>query len=316
VLGYLALLRHYTDGLRWIRLSPAETRRRQVARFRQLFEHARAHSPFYRNLYREAGVEKLVIRDMADVEQVPSVDKAMLRAVPTQEIMTRPIRSDLVRITTSGSTGEPFDIFQTKAEQYTSHARVFAMLWELGWRPWHPILMLTRLEPDAVLPVEEDLGLLTQLRQRLGLFQRDIASIYTPMPEVVRWLDAGQDARVFWSTPGIVTVLCDYLEQQGLRYRFDLVVLTSETLSCEQRARFERLLGGPVISHYGLMECPTIGHDPGDGRHFRIQGHACLLETVNHRVDQDRQIGDVVLTNLVNHTMPFIRYRTGDTAEV
>ena len=272
-------------------------------------------SLFYRNLYREAGVEKLVIREMADIERVPLVDKAMLRAVPTQEIMTRPITPDLVRTSTSGSTGEPFVIVQTRAEQYSSHVRVFAMLWELGWRPWHRILMLTRLEPDAVLSVEQDLGLLTRLRRGVGLFQRDIASIYTPMPEVVRWLDARQDARVLWSTPGIVTILCDYLEQQGRCYRFDQVVLTSETLSSEQRARFERLLGGPVVSHYGSMECPSIGHSPGDDGHFRIQAHACLLEMFDRRVEQDRQIGDVVLTNLVNHTMPFIRYRTGDTAE-
>jgi hypothetical protein len=112
--------------------------------------------------------------------------------------------------------------------------RVFAMLWELGWRPWQRILMLTRLEPDALLPVEQDLGLLTRLRRGLGLFQRDIASIYTPMPEVLRWLEAHADAAVFWSTPGIVTVLCDHLEQQGRRFTFRLVVLTSETLSPEQ----------------------------------------------------------------------------------
>jgi phenylacetate-coenzyme A ligase PaaK-like adenylate-forming protein len=84
------------------------------------------------------------------------------------------------------------------------------------------------------------------------------------------------------------------------------------------RARFEHLLGGPVVSLYGLMECPTIGQDPGDGGHFRIQSHACMLELVNARIEGegDSTLGDVVLTNLVNHTMPFIRYRTGDTSEV
>ena len=315
MLHYLPLLGHFVDGLRWRHLSPSETRRRQVTRFRQLFEHARAESPFYRQLYREAGVDRLVIKDMADIERVPLVDKAMLRAVPTQQIMTRPIAPELVRSTTSGSTGEPFVIYQTKAEQYTSHVRVFTMLWELGWRPWHRILMLTRLEPDATLAVEQDLGLLSKLRQGFGLFEREISSIYTPMAEVTRWLDARQDARVFWSTPGIVSVLCDHLEQEGRHYRFPLVVLTSETLSSEQRVRFERVLGGPVVSHYGLMECASVGHDPGDGAHFRLQSQAGLIELATRRIEDGRPLGDVVLTNLVNRTMPFIRFRTGDTAE-
>jgi phenylacetate-coenzyme A ligase PaaK-like adenylate-forming protein len=63
------------------------------------------------------------------------------------------------------------------------------------------------------------------------------------------------------------------------------------------------------------MECPTIGHAPGDDGHFRIQDHACALELVNRRQEAGRALGDLVLTNLVNHTMPFIRYRTGDTSE-
>lgn len=312
---YLPLLKHLLDARRWRRLSPDETRRRQIARFRRLFEHARAHSPFYRRLYREAGVERLVIRELADIERLPLVDKAMLRAVPTQDLMTRPITPDLVRITTSGSTGEPFVIYQSRAEQYTSHVRVFAMLWELGWRPSDTILAVWRLDPDAVLPIEQDLGLLPRLRRSLGLFRREITSIYTPIPEIVRWLDGHPKARVFWSTVGVTTILTDYLEQQSRRYRFPLVVLTSETLSPEQRARCARVLGAPVVSHYGLMECPTIGHDPGDGGHFRIQGHACLLELIDRRQDRDQRLADVVLTNLVNHTMPFIRYRTGDITE-
>lgn len=315
---YASLVGHYADSVRFARLSSSATRRRQLVRFRRLFEHAREHSPFYRHLYRETGVDRLVIRDWADIERVPMVDKALLRTVPTQDLMTGPITPDLVRITTSGSSGEPFVIYQARMEQYTSHVRVFAMLWELGWRPWQRILMLTRLEPEAVLPVEQDLGLLTRLRRGFGLFERDIASIYTPLTEVLRWLDAHANAPVLWSTPGIITILCDFLEEQGRRYRFRLVVLTSETLSRTLRARCERLLGAPVVSHYGLQECPTIGHDPGDGGHFRIQSHSCMLELVNARIEEggDGTLGDVVLTNLVNHTMPFIRYRTGDTSEV
>lgn len=313
---YLPLLNHLVEARRWKHLSPTRARCRQLLRFRRLFEYAREHAPFYQRLYRDAGVDSLVIRDWADIERVPLVDKAMLRSVPTEELMTRPITPDLVRVTTSGSTGEPFVIYQTRYEQYTSHVRVFAMLWALGWRPWQRILMLWRLEPDAVLPVEQDLGLLTRLRRQFGLFQRDITSIYTPMPEVVRWLDANSAAAVFWSTPGIATVLCDHLEQQGRHFKFPLIVLASETLSPDLHARCRRMLGARVVSHYGLMECPTIGYAPADDNHFRIQNHACALELVNHRIEGRRTLGDVVLTNLVNHTMPFIRFCTNDISEV
>src|SRR5687768_11609750 len=68
------------------------------------------------------------IRDWADIERVPMVDKALLRTVPTQELMTGSTTPELVHIATSGSSGEPFVIYQTRIEQYTSHVSVFAML--------------------------------------------------------------------------------------------------------------------------------------------------------------------------------------------
>jgi phenylacetate-CoA ligase len=313
---YLSLIIHYQDIQHWRRLNLDEIRRRQLDRFRRLFEHAREHSPFYRQLYRDAGIEKLVIRTFADLERVPVVDKAMMRAHATEDLLTRPLTEDLLQTTTSGSTGEPFVIYQTKGEQYTSHVRVLAMLRELGYLPWDRILMLTRLESEAVLTVERDLSLFSRLRRVAPLFRREILSIYTHPEEIFHWLDARRSARVFWSTPGIVEILCDYLEKNGIRFDFELLILTSETLSSAQRARFAACLGGRVVSHYGTMECPTIGFDSGRDANKRIFSNFCLMELINIEAREGLLQGSPVISNLVNYTMPFIRFNTHDSAVV
>ena len=314
---YLKLMSYYLEQQRWHHLSAEKMRQQQVQKFRQLFEYARTRSSFYQKIYQEAGIEKLEIRTFEDIQKVPVVDKAMMRRYSLQEIVTSPITPELVEITTSGSTGEPFVVYQTKLEQYTSHLRVFGLLMELGYRPWHRILMLTRLEPDVVLPVERDLSLLTKLRQIFKLFRREIISIYTPSKKIVEWTRRYPDARIFWSTPGIMTILCTYLEEQALQLSFDLVILTSETLQPEQRERFSRCMGGArVVSHYGLMECPTIGFDSGRDERKEIFGNACLMEVLNIEERGGVLQGEPVLTNLVNRTMPFIRYNTHDSAVV
>lgn len=43
MLRYLPLLNHLVEARRWRGLSPSETRRRQLLRFRHLFEHACQH---------------------------------------------------------------------------------------------------------------------------------------------------------------------------------------------------------------------------------------------------------------------------------
>ena len=278
---YGKLLKYYLEQQRWTRLSADEIRHRQTAKFRQLFEFARIHSPFYRKIYQDAGVENLKIRTFDDIQKVPVVDKAMMRAYAPEEIMTRPITPDLVQITTSGSTGEPFKIYQTKYEQYTAHLRVLGMLTALGYRPWHEILMLTRMESNTVLPIERDLSLLPRLRKSFKLFRRDVLSIYTQPEDIVKWIQARPKAKVFWSTPGMMAILCEHLESRNITFHFNQTILTSETLFPEQRQRFAACMGGDVVSHYGIMECPTIGFDDGINDRKRIFTNACMMEFLN-----------------------------------
>ena len=85
----------------------------QVKKFRRVFQWAYDHSPFYRSLYRSAGLEPGDIKTMQDVARVPKIDKGMLREVqsrapfPYGDMLAVPIEKVTEFRQTSGTTGTP-----------------------------------------------------------------------------------------------------------------------------------------------------------------------------------------------------------------
>lgn len=85
----------------------------QVKKFKRIFEWAYNNSPFYRKLYKDAGIEPGDIKSYDDIKKVPKIDKAMLRDVQSREpfpygdILAVPLRDVVVFRQTSGTTGTP-----------------------------------------------------------------------------------------------------------------------------------------------------------------------------------------------------------------
>jgi phenylacetate-CoA ligase len=85
----------------------------QVKKFRRIMEWAYRNSPFYRKLYKDAGVEPGDIRNIEDIRKVPKTDKGMLRDVQNREpfpygdILAVPLKDVTEFRQTSGTTGTP-----------------------------------------------------------------------------------------------------------------------------------------------------------------------------------------------------------------
>jgi len=310
------LLKYFVSLHYWQHASANSISRMQVNKFSQMFKHAGKHSKFFREYYGDQGVIDIKIRTLDDIQRIPKVSKALLKNHPIEDIMTREKDGDVRIHSTSGSSGEPFLVAFNQIEDYTAHVRVYWALRKAGFRLADEIVMITRYCAGDRFDVEKDISAIGLLQNRLHLLQREIISIYEPVDEIIAKL-LRTKARFLWSTPSILQIVAMRLKEKGIALEFPIVFLTSEAVSVQQKKLFLSCVGKLIVGLYGTIESPSLGFDFGLKGRFDIFPNSNLFEfePLPHR-DGGGKVGRVVITNLINRTMPLIRYEVNDLAEL
>jgi phenylacetate-coenzyme A ligase PaaK-like adenylate-forming protein len=116
--------------------------------------------------------------------------------------------------------------------------------------------------------------------------------------------------------PSSMYVLAEYYRQSGRPApRLKAALTSAETLLDHQRVAIEETFATRVFDQYGQAEMQSFWYECEAGRM-----HAHPLAGVTEILRPDGapaapgEMGEVVLTGLVNYAMPLIRYRVGDTA--
>jgi len=116
--------------------------------------------------------------------------------------------------------------------------------------------------------------------------------------------------------PSSMYVLAEYYRHAGLPApRLKAALTSAETLLDHQRCAIEEVFATRVFDQYGQGEMQSFWYACEAGRM-----HAHPLAGVTEILRPDGtpappgEMGEVVLTGLVNYAMPLIRYRVGDTA--
>jgi len=116
--------------------------------------------------------------------------------------------------------------------------------------------------------------------------------------------------------PSSMCVLAEYYRQSGLPApRLKAALTSAETLLGHQRRAIEETFATRVFDQYGQAEMQSFWYECEAGRM-----HAHPLAGITEILRPDGapaapgEMGEVVLTGLVNYAMPLLRYRVGDTA--
>lgn len=283
----------------------------------RLVEHAYKHVPMYRALFAERGLTPSDVRTPEDLPKLGVLRRPDLRAQGRAWASTAdPLPT--IRKQTSGTTGEPLLFgFEPDSEHWRRAVRYRGYEWA-GYRPGDRALYFW----GAPLPTEPPwrTRLKTALDQRLRREHYIPCAVMTEdrLDEVVAEIRRQRPAAlVCYSQAG--GELARYINRNRLRtWPAIPTVCGAERVTPRDRADLEAAFG-PVFDVYGCREVMMIAGEceVHDGLHISMENlvvEIVVTENGRERPAREGETGEVVLTDLHNYGMPFIRYANGDVA--
>lgn len=299
------------------RIDAVFTERRRLEALRGLIGKAHAGSPFHRERIEAAlgaridvraiGFDALAALPILTKDDVRDAGEAAL-AVPA---------ASLDRASTSGSSGQPLLFWLDKDRSPREFAFVNDVWSRSGYREGDARCVLRGLLLADIdrRPFEWEAGL-KELRCSPFAMTAERMDLY---------LDLIDKRRIAYlhGYPSAIEILCRHMWRTGRRPRAGIkgVFPISEPLYPFQRDIIRAVLPEAAIaSFYGLSErvlfAGEVAGCDGDYAFEPLYGHAELLDEAGAPVTRTGTRGRIVGTGFLSTGMPFIRYDTGDRAEL
>ncbi len=248
---------------------------------------------------------------LEDLAQLPLLDKQTI-SDHREGLTNWAVPGGAIRYRTGGSSGVPLIFYIDRRRQsWDRAARIRA-------HEWWGVLPGDREAHVWNSPVElAAADRLKRFRDRLTNERLLPASDLSP--ETVRgFVHALRRFRphCVFGYPSALTLLSTLATDAKLRLDtlpVQVVFCTAEVLYEHQKRIISEVFGGaPVANNYGSREAGFIAHECPEGR-MHVTSENVIVEILRDGQPVERgQTGEIVVTQLDNHAMPFLRYRTGD----
>jgi len=293
---------------RWLRFKPWKSASDVDKLVRQLVDHCAMKVPFYRAAWAEAGVQVSRIRCAADLPNLPITEREdLMLAGPGRYLRSGVAQRKLVVQHTTGTSGTPVAVYMSPVE-----ARFRALTVFRSFRS-NAKLSLVGTVAD-VGPQRKDR---TKTIQRFGTIT--VVRLFADMPmEEQMVLLKRHRPMLIEGRPSSLWKLCRAIQETDTHLEPPrLVVSFGEMLFPHVRRILQDVFSCAVADYYNAEE---IGNVAWQCPHHPSRMHVNLGCVWVEIVGRDGstlpwgETGDVVVTNLYNRTMPFVRYAIGDRA--
>jgi phenylacetate-CoA ligase len=293
-------------------LKADQMRELQDEKLRRLVRHAYRNVPYYRAAMQRARLRPEDIRGQDDLCKLPYLTKSDVRRHLYFDMMSETAdKRDMLKISTSGSTGEPFVCYADRAQlEFRWAATLRAQEWT-GYqfgdrcvRLWHQTLGMT---PRQVWMERVDAALTR--RKFIPVFEMSDAKLERMMNEIAEWQPVLMDGYA-----EALDFLAHYLKSRGkIAVRPKALMSSAQTLPGSSRLLIEEAFGCKVFDKYGAREFSGIAYECEMHRGHHVVAEGYIVEILRDgQPAAPGETGEIVITDLNNYCFPFIRYRIGD----
>jgi len=309
------VLNYFEQLQKWQWLDQKALKQLQEKRLSNLLLHAYRHVPYYREILKESGV--ITSKEQVNLsafEKIPFLTKDIMRKEFEQLKSDDLNNREWYLNTSGGSTGEPVQFIQDKEYSEWLHAiKLLDDQWsnrEIGDKQ----IRLWGSERDLLVGQETT-------KVRIGRYIRNerwlnaFRMTSEQMKEYIEVINKFKPIQILAYVESIFE-LAKFIEQNKLTVHYPKSIMTSAgTLYPYMRETIERVFQTKVFNRYGSREVGDIACEceHHQGLHVSALTHYVEIIKEDGTLAQPGELGEVVVTSLINYAMPLIRYRIGDT---
>jgi phenylacetate-CoA ligase len=285
----------------------------QLVNLEHVLELAITYVPYYRDAFKSKGKDRVKLSSLDDLREFPILEKEAIRQDSARFIDDRLDASALIPDRTSGSTGTPLVLHWPKS--------MFPKWWALHERRVRAWANVAQTMPRAMIGgrtiVKGDAHgpywRYNYVWRQLYMSSYHISNLTAP-----DYIRAMRHYGSQWITGygSAIALLGEWLCDHPSQRPFICAALTSgDDLFPAHRKAIENGFGCRVFDYYGSAEgCLVISECEYSRMH--VQPESGVLEILNESGEPCRpgEVGEMIVTGLLNDAMPLVRYRTGDMA--
>ncbi|WBU88800.1 phenylacetate--CoA ligase family protein [Cellulophaga omnivescoria] len=215
------------------------------------------------------------------------------------------------KVKTSGSTGSPFEIYQTKRKKIRNTADTLFYAKLSGFTLGQKLLYLRLWAAYYKKP-----KLTAWLQNSTQLDVSDLNDEY--LRKLIISLENDKSNKGWLGYASGFETICKYLDKNNyapLNCNITSIIAISERLGNDVKEKMEYYFKSHTVSRYSNVENGIIAQQTKDDSFFTINWASYIVEVLDLEKDEPaktNKVGRIVITDLYNLATPMIRYDTGD----
>lgn len=303
--------REYVKRLKLLRQSQwwdaERVRRFQWDEVMRLLAHVFASVPYLRHKYESAGIELRDIRTWEDFRRLPPLTRDEVNE-HGRDLCSTAYRGKLLPHATGGSSGTPTRFFRTyESYDWRTAAKDRVYSWS-GWRPGERSVYLWGA------PVGHHSTRELWKTRAFEYVQRQLI-VNTFSQNEALWRDVYD--KILNYRPVLIVGYVSSLEQFANFLKIQRltppkvrsVIAAAEPLFPAVRSTIEAAFDAPIYNTYGSREFMSIAGECEHRAGLHVNAENLVVET---RDSRSHEPSEILVTDLHNYGMPFVRYATGD----
>ncbi|MBK8944274.1 MAG: phenylacetate--CoA ligase family protein [Ignavibacteriae bacterium] len=284
----------------------------QNEKFKNLILNASQNVPYYKKLFKEHG-NLSSVKNLNDLSQIPILHRKSIQENYRHFFSDKLNGNEFIETSSGGSTGNPVKLIYSKD---TFYRRSAAAKRHDSWANFEfgdkqAIIWGARRDFKKLNLKSKILNYLTN-----NILIFDSSSISdNELEQFLHTLNKFKPKNILGYAQSLVYV-ADYINSTNFKlYPPNSIISSAELLTSNDKEKIENAFNAKVFNRYGARETSVIASEC-EFHNMHVRDEDIILEIV--REDGSKcdigEEGEILITDLINHAFPVIRYKIGDTA--